>query len=252
MDLSHAAFKGECEVNRVNEVLTCAAFCSNIWRMKYPHLLNVLLVVLLMAFAAPSKANQQARAGPIPDTIWSAMQGVSWHKTMPCPRREDLKLVQIPYVDFSGERRSGPLIVHATLADEVLKIFTEIAIDGTYRIERVALIDAYGGNDFKSIEANNTSAFNCRRTTGAKTMSAHAKGRAIDLNPLINPYVDKSGTSHKKSLGFVTKLQRAKSNAAGLIKAEGIVVMTFRKYGWTWGGEWTSIKDYQHFSKDGR
>ena len=180
------------------------------------------------------------------------MQGVSWHTTMPCPAREKLRLVQIPFVDFSGELKSGPLIVDAALADEVLKIFSEIAANATYRIERVALIDAYGGDDFKSIEANNTSGFNCRLTTGAKTMSAHARGRAIDVNPLINPYVDKKGTSHKKSLGFVTRQQRAKSDAAGMIKADGLVVKIFKKYGWTWGGEWTSIKDYQHFSKDGR
>jgi hypothetical protein len=169
------------------------------------------------------------------------MQGVSWHSNMPCPKREALRLVNIPYVDFSGERKSGPLIVDASLADEVLKIFTEIAVDGSYRIERLQLIDAYGGD-----------AFNCRLTTGAKTMSAHARGRAIDVNPLINPYVDKKGTSHKKSVGFVTKQQRAKSDAAGMIKADGLVVKTFKKYGWKWGGEWNSIKDYQHFSKDGR
>ena len=194
----------------------------------------------------------ESRISPIPDDIWKTMQGVSWHTTMPCPKREDLRLVQIPYVDFSGDRKSGPLIVDAKLADEVLKIFTEIAVDGSYKIERLQLIDAYGGDDFKSIEANNTSAFNCRLTTGAKTMSAHAKGRAIDINPLINPYVNKKGTSHKKSIGFVTRQQRAASNAAGIIKADGIVVKVFKKHGWTWGGDWTSIKDYQHFSKDGR
>jgi D-alanyl-D-alanine carboxypeptidase len=211
-----------------------------------------LAFAILLSVGLPVKGAQLERVTPIPDDIWKSMQGVSWHSNMPCPKREALRLVQIPYVDFSGERKSGPLIVDASLADEVLKIFTEIAVDGSYRIERLQLVDAYGGNDFKSIEANNTSAFNCRLTTGAKTMSAHAKGRAIDLNPLINPYVDKKGTSHKKSLGFVTSAQRAASNAAGMIKADGLVVKTFKKYGWKWGGDWKSIKDYQHFSKDGR
>ena len=206
-------------------------------------------VILAVSLA---EAGQPDRITPIPDDIWASMQGVSWHSNMPCPKREALRLVQIPYVSFEGELKSGPLIVDASLADDVLKIFTEIAANASYRVERVQLIDAYGGNDFKSIEANNTSAFNCRLATGAKTMSAHARGRAIDLNPLINPYVDKTGTSHKKSLGFVTRQQRAKSDAAGMIKVDGIVVKTFKKYGWKWGGEWNSIKDYQHFSKDGR
>ena len=215
------------------------------------HLFRLVFTFMLSA-AAVAEAGQPNRVTVIPDDVWTAMQGVSWHSNMPCPKREALRLVQIPFVNFDGELKSGALIVDAALADEVLKIFTEIAANATYRIERVQLIDAYGGNDFKSIEANNTSAFNCRLTTGAKTLSAHARGRAIDLNPLINPYVDKSGTSHKKSLGFVTKAQRAKSDAAGMIKADGIVVKTFKKYGWTWGGDWKSIKDYQHFSKDGR
>jgi D-alanyl-D-alanine carboxypeptidase len=210
------------------------------------------LLALMLALSLSPAVAGEARVSPIPDDVWQRMQGVSWHKTLPCPARTDLRVVMIPFVDFSGARKSGPLIVDAALADEVLKIFTEIAVEGSYRIERLELIDAYGGNDFKSIEANNTSAFNCRRTTGGKTMSAHARGRAIDINPLINPYVDKTGTSHKKSLGFVTLKQRAKSNAKGMILADGIVVKTFRKYGWTWGGDWKSIKDYQHFSKDGR
>jgi D-alanyl-D-alanine carboxypeptidase len=211
-----------------------------------------LAVPILMFAVSWAQAGQADRVTPIPDDIWKSMQGVSWHGNMPCPKREALRVVQVPYVNFDGELKSGPLIVDASLADEVLKIFTEIAANATYRIERVQLIDAYGGDDFISIEANNTSAFNCRLTTGAKTLSAHAKGRAIDLNPLINPYVDKKGTSHKKSVGFVTKQQRAKSDAAGMIKADGLVVKTFKKYGWKWGGEWNSIKDYQHFSKDGR
>lgn len=209
-------------------------------------------ILAFAAILASSSAAIADSASPIPDDIWASMQGVSWHKELPCPKREELRLVQIPYVDFNGTRKTGPLIVDARLADEVLAIFTEIAEAGTYHIERVQLIDTYGGDDFKSIEANNTSAFNCRFTTGAKTMSAHAKGRAIDLNPLINPYVDKSGTSHAKSRGFVTKQQRAKSDAAGLIKGDGVVVKVFKKHGWKWGGDWKSIKDYQHFSKDGR
>jgi hypothetical protein len=215
--------------------------------MKRSWLFGFLLALSL----SPAVAGEE-RVSPIPDEVWQRMQGVSWHKTLPCPARNELRLVMIPFVDFSGARKSGPVIVDAALADEVLKIFTEIAAEGSYRIERLELIDAYSGNDFKSIEANNTSAFNCRRTTGAKTMSAHAKGRAIDVNPLINPYVDKTGTSHKKSLGFVTKAQREKSKAQGMILADGIVVKTFKKYGWSWGGDWKSIKDYQHFSKDGR
>jgi D-alanyl-D-alanine carboxypeptidase len=216
--------------------------------------LRFVVAVLFFAFASSLQGRAEAPppVSPIPDHIWTFMQGVSWHKTLPCPKREELRLVEVPYRDFTGAEKSGYLIIDRRLANEVHAIFTEIFQSGAYRIERMKLIDAYAGDDFKSIEDNNTSAFNCRLTTGAKTMSAHAKGRAIDLNPLINPYVDKSGTSHKKSLDFVSKQQREKSSAYGMILRDGVVVKTFKKYGWTWGGDWKTIKDYQHFSKDGR
>jgi D-alanyl-D-alanine carboxypeptidase len=212
----------------------------------------VWFILFAVFWTNHGQAADSAAISEISDPVWASMQGVSWHRSLPCPKRGDLRVVQVPFIDFSGNRTSGPLVVDAGLAAEVLAIFTEIADSGTYRIEQVALIDAFGGDDFRSIEANNTSAFNCRLTTGAKTMSAHARGRAIDLNPLINPYVDKSGTSHRKSRGFVTRQQRAASTAAGMIKSDSLVVKTFRKYGWSWGGDWSSIKDYQHFSKDGR
>jgi D-alanyl-D-alanine carboxypeptidase len=210
------------------------------------------LFALYVALVPEVRAETPPPVSPIPDQIWSFMQGTSWHANLPCPKRDELRLVDVPYLDFTGAKKSGYLIIDKALAEEVHSIFTEIYLAGNYRIETMKLIDAYGGDDFKSIEANNTSAFNCRFTTGAKTMSAHAKGRAIDINPLINPYVDKSGTSHAKSKGFVSKLQRAKSSAHGMIQPEGIVVKTFKKYGWKWGGDWKNIKDYQHFSKDGR
>lgn len=213
-----------------------------------------MIRALLMTFALVVMCGH-GQAGnaisEIPEAAWASMQGVTVHKNLPCPKREDLRFVQVPYIDFAGKPQVGPLMVDAKLADEVLAIFTEIAKLGTYRIEKIQLIEAYDGDDFKSIEANNTSAFNCRLTTGAKTLSAHGKGRAIDLNPLINPYVDKSGTSHAKSKGFVTAKQRAASKAMGMIYADGDVVKIFKQHGWKWGGTWTSIKDYQHFSKDG-
>ena len=161
---------------------------------------------------------------------------------------------RVPNVTICGLCKfpTSILPAHRKPADEILAIFTEIAKQGSYRIERLELIDTYGGNDFKSIEANNTSAFNCRFTTGAKTMSAHATGRAIDINPLINPYVKNNKSEHLGSKSFVSKAQREKSNAKGMILTNGIVVKTFKAHGWKWGGDWKSIKDYQHFSKDGK
>jgi len=109
-------------------------------------------------------------------------------------------------------------------------------------------VDAFGGDDDRSMAANNTSAFNCRTIAGSSRWSEHAFGRAIDINPVQNPYV--RGASVDPPAG-ATFLDRA-SGAPGLITADGPVVAAFAKIGWRWGGAWSAGQDYQHFSASGR
>jgi hypothetical protein len=47
-----------------------------------------------------------------------------------------------------------------------------------FPIRRMEPIDLYSGDDFSSIEADNTSAFNCRAATGSTHWSNHAYGSA--------------------------------------------------------------------------
>ena len=113
------------------------------------------------------------------------------------------------------------------------------------------LVSNYNGSDFASIEADNTSAFNCRFVDGTHKWSNHSYGRAIDINPIENPYVSNSGhTSHKKSYKFVNRVRKNSSAAykAMILKSDKIVAI-FKKYGWRWGGAWNCCKDYQHFDK---
>jgi hypothetical protein len=110
------------------------------------------------------------------------------------------------------------------------------------------LIDAYGGSDFRSIEADNTSAFNCRYVAGTTRWSNHAYGTAIDVNPIENPYVSGGRTSHRASRPYV---ERAR-HRPGMAYEGGALVRAFDRIGWGWGGRWTSVKDYQHFSASGR
>ena len=98
---------------------------------------------------------------PIPDAVWEKMQGSSWHADKPCPERDKLVLLKAPYRDFAGEDQLGELIVAKEFADQVAAAFTEIYDSGAFRIERMELVDAYGGDDDLSMAANNTSAFNC-------------------------------------------------------------------------------------------
>ena len=110
------------------------------------------------------------------------------------------------------------------------------------------LVDDFGADDFTSIEADNTSAFNCReRSTGGGVWSQHAYGRAIDVNPIENPYVTNGSTSHPGSTPY---LERGNVRA-GMAVNGGPLVSAFSAVGWGWGGRWSSPTDYQHFSSTG-
>lgn len=117
-----------------------------------------------------------------------------------------------------------------------------------FPIRRMKLVDAYGGSDRRSMAANNTSAFNCRRVAGSSSWSEHAYGRAIDIDPVQNPWVANGVASPPAGARYVDRSQRRR----GMIHAGDAVVRAFAAAGWKWGGYWTSPKDYQHFSATGR
>jgi hypothetical protein len=125
-------------------------------------------------------------------------------------------------------------------------VFRELYAE-RFPIRKMWLIDAYGGSDFRSIEADNTSAFNCRYVEGTTRWSNHAYGTAIDVNPIENPYVSGGRTAHRASVPYVDRSRRR----PGMAHEGGALVRAFDRIGWGWGGRWTSVKDYQHFSKSG-
>ncbi|WP_217913398.1 M15 family metallopeptidase [Miltoncostaea marina] len=157
-----------------------------------------------------------------------------------------LRHVSVPFVGFGGRPRRGALVVHSGAARDVVAVFREL-YRARFPIRRMRPIQAYGGDDFRSIEADNTSAFNCRPATGSRRWSQHAYGRAIDLNPLENPYVSGGRTSHRRSVPY---LDRSRARR-GMIRDGGVVVRAFERRGWEWGGRWSGVRDYQHISADG-
>ena len=179
------------------------------------------------------------------------MQGKSWHPSRGCPARDDLRLVRIPYRNFSGKEQMGELVIAARAADDVIRAFAEIYWQGEFRIAKMRLIHNYGGDDIRSMNDNNTSAFNCRRTTGGRRLSEHAFGTAIDINPVQNPYVRRRFVSPAKGRRFARRRART-PKARGVIVPGDSVIGAFAKVGWSWGGNWRRVKDYQHFSKSGR
>jgi hypothetical protein len=131
----------------------------------------------------------------------------------------------------------------------VLGVFERLYRD-RYPIRRMRLIDKYGASDRKSMAADNTSAFNCRFVAGRPGVwSQHAYGRAIDVNPIENPYVTSSGhVSPPAGRPFADRSRKV----PGMIHAGDATVRAFAAAGWEWGGNWSWPKDYQHFSSNGR
>ena len=149
---------------------------------------------------------------------------------------------QPPFVGFDGRARRGALVVHHSAARDVVTAFRAL-YRARFPIRRMRPIQAYGATTSLSIEADNTSAFNCRSATGSSRWSEHAYGRAIDINPIENPYVSGGRTSHRGE----RRLPRPVAAAAGTAVEGGALVEAFDAVGWGWGGRWSSIVDYQHF-----
>jgi hypothetical protein len=210
------------------------------------------LALILCAFASGSNARAEtarASVSPVPDEVWSYMQGRSWHAGRGCPERSELALLRIPYRDFEGRTQFGPMIVAKKVAGKVAAIFQEIYDSGAFRIYRIALVDDYGGDDDQSIAANNTSGFNCRTTEGGG-VSQHAAGLAIDINPVQNPYVAHGVTEPEAGKAYDAPEKRRPA-MIGVVTKGDAVYKAFARRGWRWGGEWAHSKDYQHFSASG-
>lgn len=172
------------------------------------------------------------------------MTGASWHPDPRCPPFSSLRLLTLAHWDFRGAVTSGQLVVAAVVADELTAIFAELFVQ-RFPIERMIPIDAYGGDDNASMAANNTSCFNFRNVAGTDQLSKHAFGIAIDINPVQNPMVIGPDVYPPAGAAF---LDRAGSHP-GLITRPGPVVELFDAHGWEWGGDWSPMKDYHHFTR---
>ena len=174
--------------------------------------------------------------------------GSSWHDGCPVALA-DLRYLRIGYWGFDRKPHAGEMVVAATAVSAVRKAFGTLYA-AHFPIRRMRLVDDYGASDSDSIDADNTSAFNCRPVTGGTRFSEHAYGRAIDINPIENPYVYPDGTTvHKASKPY---LDRSK-HRRGMAFRGGVLVRAFASVGWGWGGSWKppSAVDLQHFSSTG-
>ena len=203
-----------------------------------------LAALLVAAALVPG---YHARIQPIPPAMRAQMTGVSWHPGCPVGLG-DLRLITLTYRGFDGRDHTGRLVANRDAAPALVTVFRRLYA-ARFPIRRMEPVDRYGGDDYRSIEADNTSSFNCRAATGSTRWSNHAYGRAIDVNPIENPYVSGGTTSHPASRSYLDRSRHDRGTAYG----GGVLVEAFRSVGWGWGGTWSgSVRDYQHFSVNGR
>jgi len=206
---------------------------------------TLVAALVFIASATPTPAPFRSRIAQIDTAQAKRMTGVSWRRGCPVELR-DLRLMTLSHWGFDGRSRTGRLVVHRAVARELVQVFRDLYV-ARFPIRRMVPVDAYGASDFRSIETDNTSAFNCRYVEGTTRWSNHAYGRAIDVNPIENPYVSGGSTSHAASRPYVDRSR----HRPGMAYEGGALVRAFDRIGWGWGGRWTSVKDYKHFSESG-
>ena len=164
---------------------------------------------------------------------------------------DDLCYMQVLHYDFNGDIQTGELICNRKIADDFMEIFHELYVNA-YQIEKIRLVDEYGGDDTASMLDNNTSCFNYRVVDGTSSLSKHAIGCAIDINPFYNPYVvfnkNGSGETYISPEGSEIYVDRSQS-FPHKISENDLCYKLFKEHGFVWGGDWNSCKDYQHFQK---
>lgn len=188
----------------------------------------------------------QGRIETIDAARLQAMTPTVWQEGCPVAPA-DLRVVQVAHWTLEGQVAQGELVVAARVADAVLAVFEKLW-NARFPIAKLRPMEAYQGDDDRSMADNNSSAFNCRRVAGTRRFSRHSYGEAIDLNPLQNPWVRGEKVSPPTERRYVTRTPVE----PGMIVDGGPAVRAFEAVGWKWGGRWRSARDWQHFSTDGR
>ena len=208
------------------------------------HLLVTIFIWLCCTIGAQG---QVFTSQTIPDSVWTTMQGRTWHDN-PYINRSDLRYLRISHYDLEGRIHVGELICNKLIAQKLLAIFREL-YRAHYPIQQMRLPDNYGADDERQMRANNTSCFCYRNVSGSKNLSKHARGLAIDINPLYNPYIrysKKDGSQIVEPATGKPYVDR-KADFPYKITTNDLCYKLFIKHGFSWGGAWRTMKDYQHF-----
>lgn len=202
----------------------------------------IFLITLLFCFILNAD-NKKTGIFEISESMKTKITGNSF-KTGGPVNYSDLALVRVKYINFDDKEMTGEIIVNKKLANDVYEIFQEL-YEAKYPINKISLIDEYDNSDVLSMEDNNTYSFSVRAVTGGNKYSNHAYGRAVDINPIQNPYIKNKKIEPESGKNYLNR----KNMRKGMIIKGDICYNAFKKRGWSWGGDWKSLKDYQHFEK---
>lgn len=191
----------------------------------------------------PEVIKEEEKKAALPDTVIDS--DITFDEALsgddiPASVIKDLVLLDVVYHGFDNKIHKGQIVVSKKVQKDVTAIFRDL-FEIKFPVEKVRPVSFYGWDDDRSMRDNNTSGFNYRNVAGTSEKSRHAYGLAIDINPLLNPYINKSIVQPSGAVYDTTK--------AGTIKKNSDVVKIFKKYGWIWGGDWIPYQDYQHFTK---
>lgn len=173
------------------------------------------------------------------------MTGITWHNRCPVPLSA-LRLLHVSYIDFDGNFVEGRVVVNRKVADDLIRVFRKLYA-ARFPFEHLDTVELYPPDLRPDKMRNVTAAFNCRLIAGSTSWSQHAYGLAIDINPVQNPWVKGDRVKPRTGRAYVDRTQRL----PGMIRRSGPVVHAFRTIGWGWGGNWRTLKDYMHFSRNG-
>lgn len=214
-------------------------------------LCSMKLLVLTLHFSFfifHSSVAQTFTSEAVPDAVFQRMRGHSYPEGCTVPRSE-LRYLRLSHIDAQGHEHIGEMVCNKAIANDLLDIFRELYRQ-CYPIERIRLIDDYGADDERSMRDNNTSCFCFRTVSGTKKLSKHARGLAVDVNTLYNPYVHtaRDGRRLIEPSTAAAYADRKRSFPYKIIKGD-LLHRLFIQHGFTWGGSWRSMKDWQHFEK---
>lgn len=182
----------------------------------------------------------------IDDAIFARIKGKSYKDDCSVPV-EELRYIHVLHIDFDGNTQEGELIVNVEIAEDILEVFMEL-YELSYPIEKIKLVDEYDADDEKSMADNNSSSFNYRTVSGTTKLSNHARGMAIDINPLYNPYIHGSSGQIVEPANAGEYVDRDRDFPHKIDKDDD-AYKVFAAHGFSWGGDWKNSKDYQHFEK---